>query len=385
MKTTIHTSTYNVPLRPAPYITRIATPGQKADAAHYRQKIVPLVRRRLKNHHLAGFRNDFIVDYIATHKKNYPFFVRTDIRLFYPNIRHGDIHKNVVIGYKQLLSAQRIPAAFERWSRRVVQPFLAGLPTDKGLPVGHSLSGILAPAMLMPLWLDIKKQFNVPFIVYMDDILLFARSASQASQLYEYLTFRLSDDYGLYTHPEKTVSGRFSHTPFDYCGWRVAGGYARVSDRKAEAFKQRFSEKVHTWRQKPLRAFIKLVNRRIDGFGNYYKHGDTGRQFVALDKWIRRQLRESLHRYYGIRHITNGRLADMGLHSLEALYRKCHGKSRTGPTVLAKASAPVWKAADGQAGMRQIEHRLETLSRQQGLMISIMRKQLLELERINNI
>jgi hypothetical protein len=176
--------------------------------------------------------------------------------------------------------------------------------------------------MLVPLWLRLKKQFGVPFLVFMDDVLVMCESAQETHDVHRFLVNTLHKEYALSLNAAKTQSGRFSRQAVDFCGWRFQGGYATVSPAKAEAFKVGLEETARDCKKtkKDIHGFIKRINHRIDGFGNYYKHGTgTGKQFEALDVVVRRVVRKHLSETTP-RSIRNGALEELGLHSLSAIY-----------------------------------------------------------------
>ena len=368
-------------IRPIPYITVHTTTSDAQDALWLRSKIVPQVKRRLKGHHLGGLRHDYIVKTVAGKKQEYPYFVRTDIRQFYPNIRHSDIHPNIVVGYRKLLSHERVSVNFERESRRICGSFLKNLGIPKGLPLGNALSVILAPALLIPLWLDIKALFHVPMIIFMDDILIFAKNERQAEDIYLFLFNRLAEDYGLEPNIGKTVSGRFAGKQFDFAGWRFAGGYARISDAKMKAFMERFTERIRKNRAKPLGAFIKNVNRGVDGFGNHYKHGNTGKQFEALDKSIRLLLRKELRRRGIADDTTNEGLRRMGFRSLFDIYRKAHPPEIVkGRNLRPIGHTPVLPVPKREPTSAELVLAVERLEKKMDNIIALMGKQLKALQ-----
>ncbi len=368
-------------IRPIPYTTSLSTTSDKLGAAWLRSKIVPQVKRRIKGHHLCGFRNDYIVSTVAEKKQEYPWFIRTDIRQFYPNIRHRDIHPNIVVGYRKLLSHSRIPINFEMESRRICGSFLRSLDIPKGLPLGNAMSVILAPAMLIPLWLDIRTMFQVPMIVFMDDILLFAKNERQANEIWLFLINRLAEDYGLEPNLTKTVSGRFAGKSVDFAGWHFAGGYARITDDKMNAFMERFTERIKQNRGKSYGALRKSINRGIDGFGHHYKHGNTGKQFEILDKFIRLRIREELRRRGIGADTTNEGLKREGFRSLSDIYRKTHPpevvKGRKlrrfghdhAPTAIVKASTKDKSPAELILAVERLEKKMDTI-------VALMGKQL---------
>jgi len=369
-------------IKPPPYTTRRTTAFDAEAARFYRERFVPLIRRRIKSHHLAGFRQSFIVDTVAENKRRFPYFLRTDIRLYYPNIRHSDIHLQTVMAYKKLLSLPRVPVEFERQSRTLCKRFFESLPSHKGLPLGNALSAILAPVILIPLWLEIRNRFSVPFIVFMDDILLFARNERQVAELYEFLLIRLDEGYDLELNMEKTRSGRFAGTSFDFCGWHFGGGYARISDEKTKAFMERFTQGLCRDRGKPLRALIKNANRRIDGFGHHYKYGSVGKQYEMLDKWIRRQMRMAIQGRNLHVSRTNSGLEQLGLHSLDGIYRR-----NRRPTTEGRPLRPVRACNTAQPSTHllsaspNIELQLERIAKQLDRVLELLKKQnkLLEL------
>lgn len=87
-----------------------------------------------------------------------------------------------------------------------------------------------------PLWMQIKRMFNVPMLVFMDDVLIFARSREQLTDIYVYLENSLGIDYRLRMNLGKTQTGRFATDRVDFCGWEFCGGYARISEKKKKPF-----------------------------------------------------------------------------------------------------------------------------------------------------
>jgi hypothetical protein len=370
-------------IKPIPYTTCATTASDAEAAAWFRAQIVPHVKRRIKGHHLGGFKADFLVSAVAAHKRRLPWFVRTDITRFYPHIRHEDVHPHVTIGYKKLLSLPHVPRAFELQSRKLCTNFLRSLGMPKGLPLGNAMSTILAPAMLIPLWMDLRARFQVPFIVFMDDILLFAQNERQTSEMWAFLCNRLADDYGLEPNLNKTISGRFADTAVDFAGWNFAGGYARIANEKLNTFSERFTQTITLNQDKPLRAMIKNINRRIDGFGNHYKHGNTAKQYETLDKQIRRLLRIELRRR-GLRaDTTNDGLRRLGFRTLTDIYQRKHSRRPNGRKLRAVGHAPDKPLpSSGVLTAATDAVQLERIAAGQATIIALMKKQLKAIERL---
>ena len=77
--------------RPLPYFNIGTTVFERNLAASLRKEFIPKVARRLPDHHLRGFPHYFIVKYVATQKKNYPWFIQMDIEKFYPSIERREL------------------------------------------------------------------------------------------------------------------------------------------------------------------------------------------------------------------------------------------------------------------------------------------------------
>jgi hypothetical protein len=309
-------------VRRVPYYSMSVTEQEKQLARRLRSEFVEKIARRLPGHHLRGFRFDFIVNFVRGKKKQYPYFFRTDIETFYPSIAHKMLIVHTQIAYRDLLGLDYVPKSFKQKYIRDLLNWCKNLPTSThGIPIGSPVSAIAAPVMLTPLWLELKRSFHVPFLVYMDDLLVFCHSQEQCGDIFSFLENKLPACYGLKMNISKTGSGQFSKQPVSYCGWYFSGGYSRVADQKMEGFKTDLMEVVKKSSRLDSRTFLKRINRKIDGFGNYYKHGDVCKQFVELDIFIRSIVRQYL-KTQTMRKFDNKELHKLGLHSLELTYRK---------------------------------------------------------------
>lgn len=302
-------------VRSLPYYGKSFFPGEQELGAALRKDTVTLVARRLPWHHLRGLPHGSVPRFVETYRKAWPVFLRTDIASFYPSIRHRDLVVGVQLAYRDLLGLSYEPSGFKRRYLVPLTRWCEALPLRRGIPLGSPVSAIAAPLMLTPLWLELRRRFGTPLMVCMDDVLVCCRDEAQCAEVFALLENRLHDDYGLSLHPGKTVSGRFGSGRFDFCGWRLAGGYARIADDKAEAFGERIARVALSRQSLPPRALVKRINRLVDAFGHYYKHGNVKRQFEALDIRVRSVLRRCL-RGAGRRRIGNEELASLGLHSL---------------------------------------------------------------------
>lgn len=376
-------------VRPVPYYTVPGTSSERRLAAALRATFVPQVRRRLPEHHLCGQRHDWVVRFVERHKARYPYFLTGDIRLFYATVRHEDVVTYLQIAYRDLCRLEYVPRRFKERFVGPVAAWLRELPVRRGLPVGSALSGILAPVMLVPLWLSVKRLYRLPLLVYMDDFLLCAQSAAQCAEVYAYIDRYLTEMYDLELNREKSRSGRFATGTATFCGWQFAGGYARIATAKSEAFRERIREVCRRTRKPDTTAFIKRINRKIDGFGHYYKFGHVRAEYRALDRFVRGEVRRWFERTHGVRLYHVERLSSHGLRTLEGILGSPKEKARSAgdagrrlrPVALPPA-APQGTATAVAAEIEAIRELLTLQHKQQTQLLALARRQCRLLERL---
>lgn len=370
-------------IRPLPYYTVAGHADFIAAAQSLRRELVPKIARRLPGHHLAGMRHDAVINFVKRHKKKYPCFIRTDIAKFYPTVSHRDLLVGMQLAYRDLLGLEYVPKAFKRRYVGIVNRWIASLPLHRGIPLGSPLSALLAPLMLVPLWLELKRRYRLPFLVYMDDVLVMCGDEDECAEIYAFIANRLSDDYGLSLNIDKTVSGRFSRQSVVYCGWRFSGGYATISNEKVAAFKDRLTAEVDSCKGMPTSQMLKRVNRKIDGFGNYYKHGDVARQLGELDAFVRREVRRRLSAENKAVCHTNDSLQTAGLHSLRLCYEKAHrAETKKQPTPGNGIPGIRKQESPGSSELEVLTESAGKIIRQLVQLVALQRKQLRIMEAV---
>lgn len=307
-------------IKSAPYYNVPVRQPERELAAALRREFVPKIARRLPGHHLKGFRHDEIVNFVKKHKKTHPFFLRTDISRFYPSVRHRDLIVGCQIAYRELLGLSYVPRSFKEKYVGALHRWCDSLPTfERGIPIGSPVSAIAAPVMLVPVWLEVKRQFGVPLLVFMDDVLVCCRSKEESSEIFVFMQNLLAEQYALELNPGKTCSGRFATDRVEFCGWSFAGGYALVSENKATGFLDRIENALSANGGMQPGILLKRINRLIDGFGHHYKYGNVSRQYKKLDCALRKKVRKRLAAGSGIYHADNNSLYAAGLHSLSKI------------------------------------------------------------------
>ncbi|MDR1406213.1 MAG: hypothetical protein LBI89_03320 [Prevotellaceae bacterium] len=311
-------------IKPVPYYTQCDTPDFKGLAAELRAVFLPQAERRFEMHHLAGFAHDAIIRYVAKWKKDYPCYLRADIAKYYPTLRAVKLVTQAQIAYRDLLHMNHVPKTFKDRFLPGLMQWARSLPPEQGIPLGSAMSAILAPVGLIPAWLAVKRRYGVKLIVFADDVLVLCRDPHMPREIWQFLAQRLFSDLGVTLNPDKTKAGRFAGSKVSFCGWSFAGGYARIAEEKYNDFKRRITEAVGYSRKDDTRSFIKRINTRIDGFGNYYKYGSVLRQFHELDCFVRVRVRGWLARGLQAKAHDNADLEKLGLHALLNCYHKVH-------------------------------------------------------------
>lgn len=328
-------------VRPLPYYSTRTSGSQASLARALRDEFAPKVARRLPGHHLCGLPHGFVPEFVAKHKQKYPYFLKADIAKFYPNVRHTDLVVGCQIAYRDLLGLDYVPSSFKKRYVGALQRWTNSLPLTRGIPLGSPVSAIAAPLMLLPIWLEIKRRFNVPILVWMDDVLVLGRDAGEIADIYQCLENRLALDYKLHLNTDKTVSGRFASTAVEYCGWSFAGGYARIAPDKTDAFRERMQQVIQSYKGHDAKVLTKRINRKMDGFGHYYKHGDVRGQFEVLDVFTRSLIRQWLSRHQRHARYGNGELERLGFRSLSGIKQRHEQRRKPATAARRSVCAPV--------------------------------------------
>lgn len=125
------------------------------------------------------------------------WLVDSDIKSCFDSIPHKPLIKIL----QSLISDKELISLIQRWLDvgAVRRGFLAAA---KGIPQGSVLSPFLCNLYLTS-WDNEMSAKNFPFVRYVDDFLIFAKSKAKAEQAYDY-TEKVLNRSGLNLHPEKT-------------------------------------------------------------------------------------------------------------------------------------------------------------------------------------
>jgi RNA-directed DNA polymerase len=129
-------------------------------------------------------------------------------------------------------------------------------------------------------------------------------------------------------HPEKTkVVDAREHGGFEFLGWHFERGYKWPRKKSQAKLKEAIRKQTRRQNGRSLEAIIVGVNRRVIGWGNYFR-GGVRNVPERLDQWIRMRLRSILRRRDGRRgrgrgldhqRYPNAYFAEAGLISLSTI------------------------------------------------------------------
>ncbi|MFO7814552.1 MAG: group II intron maturase-specific domain-containing protein [Halanaerobiales bacterium] len=126
---------------------------------------------------------------------------------------------------------------------------------------------------------------------FADDFVVLTKSRSKAKRALEVIREITEGKLKLQLHPDKTRISNFGEgfifLGFEFIAWR----YKRPKEKRIKGFKDEVRE--ITKRQQPwtVKRIINDMNEQIQGWGDYFGHGNVKQLFQRLDGWIRMRVR----------------------------------------------------------------------------------------------
>jgi hypothetical protein len=291
------------------------------------KKIKKILQEKTLYHYLIFARQDKRLKYIQELSKKYKYFLKIDIKKYYPSISH-----------KILMFRSRTSKHFNFNTRRMrhylkyeIPEFLREGPIkDKGLPVGNYLSWVLTGLYLLPLDFKIPR----PFLRIQDDYLIFCKHKKEPEKILKEIIEPELEKLELKINVNKLNSGWFHQNAIEFMGFRYYAGIFTISKKKTEEFKNKIIKVTHLTKKKPEKAIVKSLNNKILGFGHYYKFAYCKQDFEKLDAFIRQRLRRYLvknkdqKQKIGNLLLTNQQLENFGLKSLTEIKGKYARRKR---------------------------------------------------------
>lgn len=261
-------------------------------SVYLRHKFVPFVRRQFPQHGLVQQKPAARLAFIRKHSKTHRFFLRFDVERFYPSVNQPGVAKVLLENYRRL-SGKIPPLRMQQRVNRGFSSFFAEQPHRFGLPLATRLSVITGQALLLGLCSLLS---DYPFLCYQDDFLVLLPTKAEIDVCMCRVYAEL-DKLGLKINLSKLASGCFATSAVSFTGFRYAGSNFGIATEKEEDFKTKIKAMTSLKRSYSNQAaFVKQINRAINGFGHYYKHASVRLLFGKLDAYVRQRIRRYLMR-----------------------------------------------------------------------------------------
>lgn len=217
--------------------------------------------------------------------------VDADIKGYFDSIPQDQLLARV----REKIADGRILALLEKFLRQGVMDTASGWqPTENGTPQGAVISPLLANIYLNPLDHQMAGQGR-EMIRYADDFVILCRTEAEALEALAEVQAWM-DAGGLTLHPEKTrIADAAVKGGFDFLGWHFERGYRWPREKSQERFKDAIRQQTGRSDGRSLGMIIQDVNRRVRGWGNYFR-GGVRNVPQRLDQWMRMRLRSILRR-----------------------------------------------------------------------------------------
>ena len=190
--------------------------------------------------------------------------------------------------------------------------------TEAGTPQGSPISPLLANIVLHTLdeaWHTVGRRPGT-LVRYADDLVAVCPTRGRAEQARDLVAAVLAP-LGLRMHPDKTriVHLHKGAEGFDFLGfhlrkcesWRRRGKWWLLrwpSQRAMAAIRAKVRQRTARYHAHlSLRQVVEDLNRVLRGWGNYFRYGNSSRQFTAVDSYVRM----SLAKFASVKHGRAGR------------------------------------------------------------------------------
>jgi RNA-directed DNA polymerase len=277
---------------------------------------------------------------IGSRKVNW--ILDADIRAFFDTISQEWLIRFL----EHRIGDPRIIRLIQKWLKAGILEDGVVAVSEVGTAQGSVISPLLANIYLHAFDRAWAERGTGEVVRYADDFVVLCSSQSQAEEAQRRATAILGD-LGLSLHPDKTrvVDLREGKEGFDFLGCHLR---ARMSGKLWES-KRVIRYYLHRWpslrSMKRARARIKVMTGRsqvgqeletvigrlnlfLRGWGNYFRNGNAGDKFIAMDRYVAWRLRRLLIKKRG-RNLRAGQAStwtrtwfhDQGLHKLMGTIR----------------------------------------------------------------
>ncbi len=287
------------------------------------KKFKPGIKEKFPQHYLIQPIQHKQLNAIKKHSIRLPYFLRFDIRLYYPSIDHQILIQKIPEIYEKI-SKRKISRRFRNHLEKDIPEILNHSPYKRGLSLGSPLSHILSGIFLLDLDLEIPYYF----LRQTDDYLVFCEKKNDPEKIIKDIVIPKITELKLEINEKKLSSGKFHRDKVDFIGFNFYAGHFTIKESKKEEFKRKILNTTHLTIKKSEQSVIKKINDKILGFGHYYKFASCRNDFKELDAFTRMRLRRYISRNKDRRnregnlYFTNSLMESMGLKSLTRIKDK---------------------------------------------------------------
>ncbi len=212
--------------------------------------------------------------------------VDCDLKGFFDHVDHDRLMVLVAAQVRD----QRILSLIGRFLRAgVVLPDGKREPTLRGVPQGGPLSPLLANIALTPLDRELEKR-GLRFARYADDFLILVRTRVAATRVMAGVVGFVEGKLKLLVNAAKSRVAPLAHCTF--LGFRFSRGEIRWGHEAGERFTAQVRSLTgRTWGVSMQERLLAL-RRYMTGWINYYRLGRNYAEVQALDRWVRRRVRQ---------------------------------------------------------------------------------------------
>ncbi|BBE16242.1 hypothetical protein AQPE_0379 [Aquipluma nitroreducens] len=363
---------------------------------------MPLIKEYFPLHYLLERRPKCFFNYLDKHSSTHPYFLRFNIKQFYPSITKLDIEPVLINNYEELTGcftpanmSQYLHLGFDsKFTGNFNFSSISGLTENMGIdsrlsgtPCRHALYEndkllfVVTAAYMLGFYHALSRW---PFLCFHDDFVVLFHSQAEVAECL-LLVYLCLQNLGLELNSSNISHGRVYQDGFIFKGYEYTGNTFCISPVSEKAFRHKIIRLTTFSRKyKNQQAFIKQLNHQITVFGHYYKYAQVAARFKELDSFIRKRVRQFLflasdlqNRTSNLPNNSRALYSKLGLYSLVKLRQTKETKMVGYSPVMGNAGSdmdesPVFNKIIVEKLLQQTLFRYIELRRQEKIVIGLL-------------